>query len=163
MHVLAKRGKSIRQIAGELGRSPTTIARVLPEPVATPPSPRRRTSKAAPDRTRIVRWIHDGLPVVRMLELARADPEQPDTGGHTVFGNLMRGIRKEHAQQQSRSGSKDCRPRICRSTGVRSAVFPLPSATRHARLPGRSAQGQSLELGPLYDRHAPGDPRSRVG
>ncbi len=33
VHVLAKRGKSIRQIAAELGRSPTTIARILREPV----------------------------------------------------------------------------------------------------------------------------------
>jgi IS30 family transposase len=31
VHVLAKRGKSIRRIAAELGRSPTTIARVLHE------------------------------------------------------------------------------------------------------------------------------------
>ena len=33
VQLLAKRGKSIRQIAAELGRSPTTIARVLREPV----------------------------------------------------------------------------------------------------------------------------------
>ena len=38
IHVMAKRGKSIRQIAGELGRSPTTIARVLHEPADKPPT-----------------------------------------------------------------------------------------------------------------------------
>lgn len=101
IHVMAKRGKSIRQIATELGRSPTTIARVLHEPVEKPPTPRRRASKADPYRPQIEHWIHDGLSVVRMLELARADPEQPYTGGHTVFGDLVRRIRQERAQQQA--------------------------------------------------------------
>jgi hypothetical protein len=42
IHLLAKRGRSLRQIAQELGRSPTTVARVLREPVDRPPARRRR-------------------------------------------------------------------------------------------------------------------------
>jgi IS30 family transposase len=42
IQVMAKRGKSIRRIAAELGRSRTTIARVLREPVEQPPPKRRR-------------------------------------------------------------------------------------------------------------------------
>jgi len=101
IQVLAKRGKSIRQIAAELGRSPTTIARVLHEPVEKPPTPRRRASQADPYRPQIEAGIREGLSTVRILEIARADPEQPYTGGHTVFGDLVRRIRREQAQQQA--------------------------------------------------------------
>lgn len=75
--VLAKRGKSIRQIAAELGHSPTTIMRVLREPVEVVSAPRQRRSPVDRYRAQIERWLVDGLPVVRMLELAREDPEQP--------------------------------------------------------------------------------------
>ena len=101
IHVMAKRGKSIRQIAGELGRSPTTIARVLHEPVNKPPTPRRRVSKADPYRPQIEAGITAGLSTVRMLEIARADPDQPYTGGHTVFGDLVRRIRQGRAHDQA--------------------------------------------------------------
>lgn len=101
IHVMAKRGKSIRQIASELGRSPTTIARVLHEPVDKPPTLRRRVSKADRYRPQIEAGIQAGLSTVRMLELARADPEQPYTGGHTVFGDLVRRIRREMAHEQA--------------------------------------------------------------
>lgn len=100
IHVMAKRGKSIRQIATELGRSPTTIARVLHEPVDKPPTPRRRASKADPYRSQIEAGINAGLSTVRILEMARNDPDQPYTGGHTVFGDLVRRIRRELAHDQ---------------------------------------------------------------
>ena len=98
---MAKRGKSIRQIASELGRSPTTIARVLHEPVDKPPIPRQRISKADPYRPRIEAGIKARLSTVRMLEMARADPDHPYTGGHTVFGDLVRRIRQELAHEQA--------------------------------------------------------------
>jgi len=101
IHVMSKRGKSIRQIATELGRSPTTIARVLHEAVDKPATPRQRVSKADPYRPQIEAGITAGLSTVRMLEIARADPDQPYTGGHTVFGDLVRHIRSEQAQQQA--------------------------------------------------------------
>ena len=83
MHVLAKRGKSIREIAGEVGHSPTTVARVLREPVDQQPAPRRRRSQVDPYAAAIRGWLGEKLAVVRMLELARADPEQPYTGSRS--------------------------------------------------------------------------------
>jgi transposase len=101
IQVMAKRGKSQRQIAQELGRSRTTVARVLREPVEQPPPKRRRRSKVESYRPQIERWIAEGLSTVRMVELARADAAQPYTGGHTVFGDLVRRVRRELAQQQA--------------------------------------------------------------
>ena len=101
IQVMAKRGKSQRQIAQELGRSRTTIARVLKEPVEQAPTKRRRRSKVEGSRPQIERWIEEGLSTVRMVELVRADPAQPYTGGRTVFGDLVRRGRRELAQQQA--------------------------------------------------------------
>lgn len=101
IHVLTKRGKSIRQIAAEVGHSPTTISRVLKEPVDKAPTKRRRRSKADPYRPQIEQWVHEGLTAARMLDLVRADPERPYTGGHSVFRGLVRRVRLE--QQQARA------------------------------------------------------------
>ena len=101
VHIMAKRGKSIRQIAAELGRSPTTIARVLKEPVDQPPPKRRRRSSVGAYRPQIERGIGEGLSNVRILELARADAAQPYRGGRTVFDDLVRRVRHELAQQQA--------------------------------------------------------------
>jgi transposase len=101
IQVMAKRGKSQRQIAQELGRSRTTIARVLHEPVEQRPTKRRRQSKVEGYRPQIERWIDEGLSTVRMVELARNDPVQPYRGGRTVFGDLVRRVRRELAQQQA--------------------------------------------------------------
>jgi transposase len=101
IHLLAKRGKSIRQIATELGRSPTTIARVLHEPVDQIPAPRRRRSQADSHRDQIVHGIEQGLSNIRILEMARADPERPYTGGRTVFDDLIRRLRRELAHEQA--------------------------------------------------------------
>lgn len=98
---MAKRGRSIRQIAAELGRSPTTIARVLHEPVDKPPTRRRRSSMADGYRAQIEEGIAAGLSNVRLLERARADQEQPFRGGRTIFDDLVRQIRREVAQQQA--------------------------------------------------------------
>jgi transposase len=98
---LAKRGQSIRQIARELGRSPTTIARVLREPVERPPVARHRRSKTAPYRPQIEQWVREGLTAARMLELARAAPEHPYTGGHSVFRTLVRRIRLEQQHHEA--------------------------------------------------------------
>src|SRR6266852_7666245 len=98
---LVKRGQSIRQIARELGRSPTTIARVLGEPVDRPPVARRRRSKTDPYRPQIEQWVREGLTAARVLELARAAPEDPYPGGHSIFRAVVRRVRLEQQHQQA--------------------------------------------------------------
>jgi transposase len=98
---LAKRGQSVRQIARELGRSPTTIARVLREPVERAPVARPRRSKTDAYRPKIEQWVREGLTAARMLELARAAPEDPYTGGHSVFRAVVRRVRLEQQHQQA--------------------------------------------------------------
>ena len=103
VHLLAKRGRSIRQIAADLGRSPTTISRVLQEPVERPPAQRSRRSKVDPYRTQIERWVDEGFTAERMLELARADPARPYTGGQSVFRGYVRRVRLEQQQHHAAS------------------------------------------------------------
>ncbi|MDQ5851124.1 MAG: IS21 family transposase [Chloroflexota bacterium] len=98
IQVLTKRGKSQRQIAKELGHSRTTIARALREPVDKQPAKPRRASQVDPYRPQIEQWVRDGLSIVRMLELVRADPERPYTGGRSVFNDMARRIRLESEQ-----------------------------------------------------------------
>jgi transposase len=85
IHLLCKRGKSLRAIAAELGHSTTTIARALSEPVDQPSSRRPRVSLVDPWRSQIAEWLRQGLSGVRMLELARDDPEQPYRGCDSVW------------------------------------------------------------------------------
>jgi transposase len=101
IQVLHKRGKSIRQIAQEVGHSPTTVARLLREPVDRLPGGRRRRSQVDPYRGQIEQWLREGLTTVRMLELVRADPDQPYTGSRSQFGEMVRRLRAEVAQQQA--------------------------------------------------------------
>src|SRR5579864_4022879 len=95
IHVLAKRGKSQRAIARELGYSRTTVARALDAPVDRTPAPRHRPSQTDPFHDRIRAWLQDGLSGVRMLELARSDPDHPYTGGRSVFTDAVCRIRRE--------------------------------------------------------------------
>ena len=90
---LAKRGKSQRQVARELGVSRATVARALREPVDKKPARRRRASTVDAYRPQIEQWVTEGLSIVRMLELARSDPGEPSTGGRSVFSDVVRRIR----------------------------------------------------------------------
>jgi transposase len=101
IHLMAKRGKSIRQIAEEVGRSPTTISRVLREPLDRQSARRRRRSQVDPYREQITQWLEEGLPVVRMLELARSDPERPYTGSRSQFGEMVRRQRQDREQERA--------------------------------------------------------------
>jgi transposase len=101
MQWMAKRGKSIRQIAQETGRNRRTVARVLREPVERTPAKRQRWSQVDPYRPQIARWLEEGLTAVRMLELARQDPERPYTGSRSQFGEMVRRVRRERIQQQA--------------------------------------------------------------
>ena len=67
IHLLAKRGKSQRQIAEELGRNRRTVARVLREPVDRLPAKRYRRSKVDPYRAQIAAWLGQGLTAAWML------------------------------------------------------------------------------------------------
>jgi transposase len=100
VHLLRKRGKSLRAIAAELGHSKTTIARALSEPVDQPPPRRQRVSLVDPWRSQIGEWLRLGLSGVRMLELARDDPEQPFRGCDSVWRAAVRQERLvlEHEQ-----------------------------------------------------------------
>src|SRR5919199_2704344 len=93
IQLLAKRGKSQRQIAKELGRSRTTIQRVLQAPVTQVPARRQRASQVDPFRPQIEHWLQQGLSTVRMLELARSDPDHPYPGGRSVFNEMVRRVR----------------------------------------------------------------------
>jgi transposase len=101
IQLLAKRGKSQRQIADELGRNRRTVARVLREPVERRPAKRYRRSKVDPYRPQIAAWLAEGLTAVRMLELAREDPARPYRGGDNVFRTMVRRIRAEQQQQHA--------------------------------------------------------------
>ncbi len=101
MQLMAKRGKSIRQIAKELGRNRRTVARALQEPADRTPAPRRRASAVDLYRPHIERWITEGLTAVRMLELARSAEEQPYTGSRSNFGAMVRRVWAERDQQQA--------------------------------------------------------------
>ncbi len=65
IHLLAKRGKSRRAIARELGISRITVARALEEPVDRQPARRDRASTVDPYRSQIEGWLKEGLSVVR--------------------------------------------------------------------------------------------------
>ena len=97
IHVLHKRGLSQRQIAKELGVNRETVARVLTGPIDQPPAKRQRASLVDPYRDQIAGWVRAGLSAVRMLELARADPERPYPGSHSVFRAV---VREERLKQQ---------------------------------------------------------------
>ena len=97
IHVLRKRGLSQRQIAKELGVNRETVARVLTGPIDQPPAKRQRASLVDPYRDQIAGWVRAGLSAVRMLELARADPERPYPGSHSVFRAV---VREERLKQQ---------------------------------------------------------------
>lgn len=103
IHLLHKRGKSQRQIARELGYSRVTVARTLQEPLERPPIRRARASIVDPYREQIRTWVREGLTDVRMLERARADPDQPYPGGQSVFRDAVR--RERRAQAQTRAAT----------------------------------------------------------
>lgn len=95
IHLLARRGKSQRQIAEELGISRVTVTRALREPLDRQPAKRQRSSIVDPYEEQIRQWLSAGLSAVRMLELARGDSERPYLGGRSVFCDHVRRLRQE--------------------------------------------------------------------
>ena len=132
VHLLRKRGKSLRAIAAELGHSKTTIARALSEPVDQLPPRRRRVSRVDPWRSQIAEWLRQGLSGVRMV-----------ASDAVVAG------------QASASRSSGKRPRIV-SVGRSPRIGRWCSEHRHApareRLPTRGQSGAGYWLNRRSDR-----------
>jgi hypothetical protein len=84
-----------------LGYDRETVARVLQEGVPRPPLRRVRASHVDPYRGQIAQWIREGLTGVRMLELARSDPQRPYRGGHSVFRAAVRRARLAQAHEDA--------------------------------------------------------------
>jgi transposase len=101
IHLLHKRGKSQREIASELGRSRSAVARALSEPVDRQPSGRRRKSSVDAFREQIAEWLKQGLSGVRMLELARDDADHPYVGGSSVWRAAVRRERLSGLHEQA--------------------------------------------------------------
>ena len=166
IHVLRKRGKSLRAIAAELGHSKTTIARALSEPVDQPSPRRQRVSQVDPWRSQIAEWLQQGLSGVRMLELARDDAEQPyrgvlRCGAPPSDGN---GWRRSTSRPSPTSDSvRGLAGRVPAGRLGRDSPLPVYPSLGQAVLPGVSAEVQPLGVGALYDRYASGDAVSWVG
>jgi hypothetical protein len=65
--------------------------RALREPVDRQPSARRRKSSVDAFREQIAEWLKQGLSGVRMMELAREEPDHPYVGGSSVWRAAVRG------------------------------------------------------------------------
>src|SRR5207249_12235091 len=94
IHYLRKRGLTRRAIAGQVGCERHTVARVLAQPVehryARPP----RSSPWAHWEPTVVGWLEAGLPVKRMLELARADATTPYTASAASWYRFVAGLKR---------------------------------------------------------------------
>ena len=101
IHWLTKRGKSQRAIARELRINRRTVARVLEEPVDKTPARRERTSSIDPFAEQIKQWLRENLSVVRMTELARADPEHPFQGGRSTFSDGVQRVRRALKEREA--------------------------------------------------------------
>jgi transposase len=98
IHYLKKKGWTNSQIADFTGHHRDTIARVLKEAVDKKPQPRERKSAISVYDAQIEQWLDKGVPVKRMIELARADQEHPYTLGETAFYDYVRKLRRKRQQ-----------------------------------------------------------------
>ena len=85
----------------------STVARALSEPVDRQPSGRRRKSSVDAFREQIAEWLKQGLSGVRMMELAREDPEHPYGGCGSVWRAAVRRERLSLAARASRRRRAD--------------------------------------------------------
>jgi transposase len=99
IYYLKQKGWTNVQIAQFTGHHRDTIARVLREEVDKKPKTRERTSAVAVFDAQIAQWLDQKVAVSRMLELARANPDHPYSGGETAFYDYVRKVR--HARKQT--------------------------------------------------------------
>ncbi|HET8625985.1 MAG TPA: IS21 family transposase [Thermomicrobiales bacterium] len=90
IYYLKQKGWTNTQIAALMGHHRDTIARVLREPVDREPTRRARPSAVAAFHEQIEGWLDRRLPVRRMLELAREDPDHPYRGSDAAFYQYVR-------------------------------------------------------------------------
>lgn len=93
IYYLKQKGWSNSQIAAFVGHHHDTIGRVLREPVDREPQRRSRPSKVAAWQPRIEQWLTQGVPVQRMVELARERPTQPYAGSTSAFYKYVQTVR----------------------------------------------------------------------
>jgi transposase len=98
IHYLKHKGWTNVQIAQFTGHHRDTIARVLREEIDKKPQTRQRLSTVGVFDAQINGWLEKGLPVIRMLELAREDAEHPYQGGETAFYDYVRKVRRARKQ-----------------------------------------------------------------
>jgi transposase len=91
---LKQKGWNNTQIAEFTGHHRDTIARVLKEDIEKKPAKRDRTSAASVFDEQIQGWLDQKLPVIRMLEIARADKIHSYTGSETAFYDHVRKLRR---------------------------------------------------------------------
>ena len=94
IHYLKQKGWSNVQIAEFTGHHRETIAKVLKEPIDQAPKQRERTSAIAVFEPQIQGWLTEQLPVIRMLEQARSDPDHPYQGSERAFYTYVRQLRR---------------------------------------------------------------------
>jgi transposase len=94
IHYLKQKGWSNVQIAEFTGHHRETIAKVLKEPIDQAPKERDRTSAIAVFEPQIQAWLTEQLPVIRMLELARSDPDHSYQGSERAFYTYVRQLRR---------------------------------------------------------------------
>jgi transposase len=98
IYYLKQKGWTNVQIAEFTGHHRDTIARVLREEVDKKPKTRQRSSAVAVFDAQIAAWLDENVPVIRMLELARANTDHPYTGGETTFYDYVRKVRRARKQ-----------------------------------------------------------------
>jgi transposase len=98
IYYLKQKGWTNVQIAEFTGHHRDTVARVLREDVDKKPKTRDRTSTVAIFETQIAEWLDQNIPVIRMLELARAQTEHPYLAGETAFYDDVRKVRRARKQ-----------------------------------------------------------------
>jgi len=94
IYYLKHKGWSNVQIAEFTGHHRDTIAKVLKEEIDKKPTKRNRKSAASVYDEQIQGWQDQGLPVIRMLEMARADQTHPYRGSETAFYDHVRKLRR---------------------------------------------------------------------
>jgi transposase len=94
IHYLKQKGWSNVQIAEFTGHHRETIAKVLKEPIDQAPKERERASAIAVFESQIQTWLNEQLPVIRMLEQARSDPDHPYQGSERAFYTYVRKLRR---------------------------------------------------------------------
>ncbi len=94
IHFLKQKGWTNVQIASFTGHHRGTIAKVLKQEVDKKPKTRQRSSTVDVFREQIASWLDQNMPVIRMLELARADHDHPYQGSETAFYDYVRKMRR---------------------------------------------------------------------